>query len=47
MALGAEQERTKWESVVSDKEAALADKDARIAKLLAQLGEDKQIANME
>ncbi|MCL2201283.1 MAG: hypothetical protein FWB75_04895 [Oscillospiraceae bacterium] len=37
--LGTELEREKWESIVAEKNVALADKDALIAKLKAQLGE--------
>jgi predicted transposase/invertase (TIGR01784 family) len=36
---GADSEREKWQGVVADKDAALADKDAEIARLLARLGE--------
>jgi hypothetical protein len=35
------EERAKWQGVLADKDAALADKDAEIERLRAQLGKDK------
>jgi hypothetical protein len=35
------EERAKWQGVVADKDAALADKDSEIERLRAQLGKDK------
>jgi hypothetical protein len=37
---GAVAEREKWQGVVADKDAALAEKDAMIADLRARFGED-------
>ncbi len=37
---GEQAERKKWQGVVADKDADLADKDALIAELQARLGED-------
>ena len=39
--IGSAAEREKWQVVVADKDAALVEKDAQIAKLLAQLAEAK------
>jgi hypothetical protein len=39
---GAEREREKWQSILADKDAKLADKDAEITRLRAMLGETKQ-----
>jgi len=35
-----ERERAKWQSVIADKDAALADKDALISELYKQLGRE-------
>jgi len=41
IAIGAETEREKWQGVLANKDAALADSYALIAELRARLGEDK------